>query len=119
MLRPQASVASGEAPVTRETKIPVLIPAPQAPQKPHTPPGICFPRCSMAISRFSRSTSPPAFRYAVSRAAPTMVWCSGPCMWQNVCDMSFSMMSTGSFDVSFRQTETIASIPAEWHSSQT
>ena len=46
LARPQGSFLSGVAPEIIDINIPVLIPAPQAPQNPHTPPGsIGGPRC--------------------------------------------------------------------------
>ena len=43
LARPQGSFLSGVAPEIIDINIPVLIPAPQAPQNPHTPPGTAFP----------------------------------------------------------------------------
>ena len=43
-----------------ETNIPVLIPAPHAPQKPHAPPGTLLPRRSISMSASERAMSPPA-----------------------------------------------------------
>lgn len=41
--RPQGSCERGVLAVTIDTNIPLLIAAPQAPQKPQTPPGTFFP----------------------------------------------------------------------------
>ena len=49
-----------------DTNIPELIPAPQAPQKPQAPPGTLFPRFIISARALPRSTSPPAFLYAVN-----------------------------------------------------
>ena len=106
------STLRGVEPEMIDTNMPEEIPAPQAPQKPHAPPGTFFPRFIISERAFSRSISPPAFRYAVRSAAPTMTWCSGPCMWQNGSAIIFSRIRTGSFDVSLRHRPTIASIPA-------
>ena len=48
-----------------DTNMPELMPAPQAPQKPHAPPGTLFPRFIISVNAAARSTSPPAFLYAV------------------------------------------------------
>ena len=55
-----------------DTNIPVLIPAPQAPQKPQAPPGTLRPRFIISVNALRRSMFPPALRYAVSSAAPTI-----------------------------------------------
>ncbi len=55
-----------------DTNIPELIPAPQAPQNPHAPPGTLFPRLIISASAEFISISPPAFLYAVRSAAPTI-----------------------------------------------
>lgn len=55
-----------------DTNIPVLIPAPQAPQKPQAPPGTLRPRFIISVNALRRSMSPPALWYAVSNAAPTI-----------------------------------------------
>ena len=47
--------------VAMDTNIPVLIPAPQAPQKPQAPPGTCFALLCISASAVCKSTSPPAF----------------------------------------------------------
>ena len=58
--RPQFFVSRGVDFVTMDRYIPVLIPAPQAPQNPQAPPGTSFPLRSISINAFSSSSSPPA-----------------------------------------------------------
>lgn len=59
---PQESSDIGVAPVAIETNIPALIPAPQAPQNPHAPPGMAMPLLIISGRASDRSTSPPALR---------------------------------------------------------
>ena len=68
-----APFSNGVDPVTIETNIPALMPAPQAPQKPQAPPGTDLPRLFISISDFFRSMSPPEFLYAVRSAIPTIM----------------------------------------------
>ena len=49
----------------------------------------------------------------------TMVWCSGPCIWQKGICIIFSTIAMGSLDVSFRHSPRISATPLLWHSSQT
>ena len=56
------STVRGVEPEMIDTNMPEEIPAPQAPQKPHAPPGTFFPRFIISERAFSRSISPPAFR---------------------------------------------------------
>ena len=70
--RPNGLFVSGVDFEIIETNMPALIPAPQAPQKPHAPPGTLLPRLCISIKADSVSISPPAFRYAVSSAEPTI-----------------------------------------------
>ena len=58
---PKLSLPKGVEPVTMETNIPVLIPAPQAPQKPQAPPGTDLPRLFISTNAFLRSMTPPEF----------------------------------------------------------
>ena len=116
---PQASPARGVDPDTMDANMPALSPAPQAPQNPQAPPGTPLPRLSISPSALSSSTAPPALRKAVSRAAPTMTWCSGPCMWQKGWLISFSIISRGSALLSARQMDTIWSMPWVWQSLHT
>ena len=67
----QGSPANGVEPVTMDTNIPVLIPAPQAPQNPQAPPGTLLPREIISFRDASSSMFPPELRYAVKRDAPT------------------------------------------------
>ena len=73
LLSPQASCARGLLLVIILTNIPVLMPAPHAPQLPHAPPGTCLPLRIISVKAHSKSTLPPAFLYAVIREAPTMI----------------------------------------------
>ena len=66
------SLVSGVDCEMMDTNIPVLIPAPQAPQKPQAPPGTLRPRFIISVNALRRSMSPPALWYAVSNAAPTI-----------------------------------------------
>lgn len=70
--RRNASSASGVDPEMMDTNIPVLSPAPQAPQKPQLPPGTAFPLLYISTRASSSAISPPAFRYAVRSAQPTI-----------------------------------------------
>ena len=63
----------GVDPEMMEINIPELIPAPQAPQKPQAPPGTLCPRFFVSVNAFANSILPPAFLYAVSKAAPTII----------------------------------------------
>lgn len=72
LARPQGSFLSGVAPEIIDINIPVLIPAPQAPQNPHTPPGAAFPRFIISSRTSGKSISPPAFLYAARSAEPTI-----------------------------------------------
>ena len=54
-----SSIDRGVALVTMETNIPVLIPAPQAPQYPHIPPGMSFPLLYISKSASFNSISLP------------------------------------------------------------
>ena len=47
--------------VITEINMPVDMPAPHAPQKPHAPPGICFPLFTISDRADGRSIFPPAF----------------------------------------------------------
>ena len=102
-----------------DTNMPVLTPAPQAPQKPQAPPGTCLPRACISRRAADRSRSVPAFFAAVRRAAPIMVWCSGPCMWQKGRAIIFRRMAMGSREVSRRQRPKMVSRPWVWQSEQT
>ena len=101
--RLKGSSARGVEPEIIDTNMPLLMPAPQAPQLPQAPPGTWPPLIIMVSRAFLRSMSPPAFLYAVRSAAPTITWCSGPCMWQKGIDIIFLMIFTGSLDVSDMQ----------------
>ena len=57
----QRELTKGVAFKAIEINIPVLIPAPQAPQNPQAPPGTCFPLFCISPSADDRSISPPAF----------------------------------------------------------
>src|SRR5699024_4241683 len=48
----QESLAKGVTSSKILAKMPAPIPAPQAPQKPQTPPGICAERCSTSCKTF-------------------------------------------------------------------
>ena len=54
--------------------------APQQPAIPQKPPGTFFPREITAFKAFSKSTSPYVLQNAQRRDAPTIKWCSGPCI---------------------------------------
>jgi hypothetical protein len=110
---PHDSFIKGVEPVMIEINIPVLIAAPHAPQNPQAPPGTLLPLLIISLRAFERSISPPALWYAVRRDAPTMIWCSGPCIWQNGISIIFPIISIGSHDVSFRHNPTIESTPLE------
>lgn len=96
-----------------EINMPELMPAPQAPQKPQDPPGTRLPRLIISTKALCRSITPPALEYAVKRAAPTITWCSGPCIWQNGSFINFSMISTGSLERSAMQRLTMEVKPLE------
>ena len=113
------SAANGVDLEMMDTNIPVLMPAPHAPQKPQAPPGTLLPLLYISARAVSRSISPPAFLYAVNNAEPTMTWCSGPCMWQKGCSISCSRILMGFLELFSRQSPMMVSIPFVWHSLQT
>ena len=69
---PQGLPVRGVAFEMIEMNIPVLMPAPQAPQNPHAPPGTLCPLFIISVRASDRSICPPALWYAVNKAAPTI-----------------------------------------------
>ena len=118
---PQLSRVSGVAPVATEAKIPTPTPAPQAPWKPQDPPGTASERRRASPSQRAFSPGVPrALAAAVSSAAGTRKWCSGPWSLRPGWRIRLVASATGSVEALARQARSITSrAGAAWQPSQT